>query len=210
MEEVNHDMLVRSVESDNEYQVNSKMIYQNVHVQIGGNITGHSTRKKPVDEARDLFRDAYLGYTSRETIETCGSQKKKLNRAEEEYVPGPSSPEVPEVQESVDEEHGLKGGIFQHTKMQRQTQSNPAILEEVRILSTIEKDATDNVRTNIKQEQEVIYTAEPVNVTIQTQDKSYEVPTENSLLELLNRKIRDYLEASEELCKRTRSTQSIC
>ena len=39
MEEVNHDMLVRSVESDNEYQVNSKMIYQNV--QIGGNITGH-------------------------------------------------------------------------------------------------------------------------------------------------------------------------
>ncbi|CAG2241736.1 unnamed protein product [Mytilus edulis] len=41
MEEVNHDMLVRSVESDNEYQVNSKMIYQNVHVQIGGNITGH-------------------------------------------------------------------------------------------------------------------------------------------------------------------------
>ncbi|CAC5407657.1 unnamed protein product [Mytilus coruscus] len=62
-----------------------------------------STHKKTVDEARDLSREAYLSYTSRENIETCGPQEKKLKRVEEDNVPGPSSPEVPEVPESVDE-----------------------------------------------------------------------------------------------------------
>ncbi|CAC5384019.1 unnamed protein product [Mytilus coruscus] len=61
------------------------------------------THKKTVDEARDLSREAYLSYTSRENIETCGPQEKKLKRVEEDNVPGPSSPEVPEVPESVDE-----------------------------------------------------------------------------------------------------------
>ncbi|CAC5363262.1 unnamed protein product [Mytilus coruscus] len=71
-----------------------------------------STHKKTVDEARDLSREAYLGYTSRENIETCGPQEKKLKRVEEDNVPGLSSPEVPEVPESVDEEgvgHGASG-----------------------------------------------------------------------------------------------------
>ncbi|CAG2235000.1 unnamed protein product [Mytilus edulis] len=50
-----------------------------------------------------MSRDAYLGYTLRENIETCGPQEKKLKITEEENVPGPSSPEVPEGQEFVDE-----------------------------------------------------------------------------------------------------------
>ncbi|VDI42665.1 Hypothetical predicted protein [Mytilus galloprovincialis] len=62
-----------------------------------------STHKKTVEEAREMSRDAYLGYTPSENMETCGPQEKKLKRAEEENVPGPSSSEVPEVQEFVDE-----------------------------------------------------------------------------------------------------------
>ncbi|VDI24754.1 Hypothetical predicted protein [Mytilus galloprovincialis] len=53
-----------------------------------------------MEEARELSGEADLGYTSRENIETCGSQEKKLKRAEEDNVDGPCSPEVPE---SVDE-----------------------------------------------------------------------------------------------------------
>ncbi|CAG2236259.1 unnamed protein product [Mytilus edulis] len=53
-----------------------------------------------IEEAKELSHEAYLGYTSRENIETCRSQEKKLTRAEEDNVPGPNSPEVPE---SVDE-----------------------------------------------------------------------------------------------------------
>ncbi|VDI13690.1 Hypothetical predicted protein [Mytilus galloprovincialis] len=50
-----------------------------------------------------MSRYAYLGYTPRENIETCGPQEKKIKIAEEENVPGPSNPEVPEVKEFVDE-----------------------------------------------------------------------------------------------------------
>ncbi|CAG2216806.1 unnamed protein product [Mytilus edulis] len=62
-----------------------------------------STHKRTVEEARGMSRDAYLGYTPRENIETCGPQEKKIKIAEEENVPGPSNPEVPEVKEFVDE-----------------------------------------------------------------------------------------------------------
>ncbi|CAG2238744.1 unnamed protein product [Mytilus edulis] len=64
---------------------------------------------------------------------------------------------------------------------------------------TIDKDATDNARTNYEQEQEAIYTAEPVPVTIQTQGKTDGVPADNSLIELFHRKLNDYIEESEEL-----------
>ncbi|VDI83831.1 Hypothetical predicted protein [Mytilus galloprovincialis] len=44
-----------------------------------------STHKKTVEEAREMSRDAYLGYTPSENMETCGPQEKKLKRAEELY-----------------------------------------------------------------------------------------------------------------------------
>ncbi|CAG2204424.1 unnamed protein product [Mytilus edulis] len=75
-------------------------VYEHEHEHIYRSIYLCTSMVTRIEEAKELSHEAYLGYTSRENIETCRSQEKKLTRAEEDNVPGPNSPEVPE---SVDE-----------------------------------------------------------------------------------------------------------